>query len=153
MVGQSVLDLLSDGDAAVEYMKSTRPLLHVISHQPHFSHPKLPSSLLTTHTHHHLPELKMATVYRGVNGSAIASPFDLPSELGPKQILMKITHSSLCGTDVHYLSSGMALGHEGIGIVEKIGSEVTQFQVGDRAGAGYIRDVSLSKLLGRWERV
>jgi hypothetical protein len=140
MVGQSVLDLLSDGDAAVEYMKSTRPLLHVISHQPHFSH-------------HHLPELKMATVYRGVNGSAIASPFDLPSELGPKQILMKITHSSLCGTDVHYLSSGMALGHEGIGIVEKIGSEVTQFKVGDRAGAGYIRDVSLSKLLGRWERV
>ena len=73
-------------------------------------------------------------------------PLEIPSELGPKQVLIKITHSSLCGTDVHFIPHSAALGHEGIGIVEKVGSEVTQFQIGDRAGAGYLRNVS--KLLG-----
>lgn len=44
--------------------------------------------------------------------------------------------------DVHFLASGMALGREGVGVVEKIGSGVTQFTVGDRADAGYIRNAS-----------
>jgi D-arabinose 1-dehydrogenase-like Zn-dependent alcohol dehydrogenase len=81
-------------------------------------------------------------VYRGVEGTVKKVPFELPAELGPKEILIKITHSSLCGTDVHYIPYGAALGHEGVGIVEKIGSAVTQFKVGDRAGAGYLRNVS-----------
>ena len=86
-----------------------------------------------------------SSVYRGVEGTGKKSPLELPAELGPKEILLKITHASLCGTDVHFLTSGMALGHEGVGIVEKIGSAVTQFKVGDRAGAGYIRNVNPSK--------
>lgn len=69
-------------------------------------------------------------------------PFELPAELGPKEILIKITHASLCGTDVHFIPHSVALGHEGVGIVEKIGSAVTQFKIGDRAGAGYLRNVS-----------
>lgn len=81
-------------------------------------------------------------VFRGVEGTAKNVPVDLPAELKPKEILLKITHASLCGTDVHMLGAGCALGHEGVGIVEKIGSEVTQFKVGDRAGAGYLRNVS-----------
>jgi D-arabinose 1-dehydrogenase-like Zn-dependent alcohol dehydrogenase len=83
-----------------------------------------------------------SSVYRGVEGTGKKVPLELPTTLGPKEILLKITHASLCGTDLHFLTSGMALGHEGVGIVEKIGSEVTQFKVGDRAGAGYIRNVS-----------
>ena len=79
-------------------------------------------------------------VYRGVEGTVKKVPFNLPAELGPKEILIKITHSSLCGTDVHYIPYGAALGHEGVGIVEKIGSAVSQFKVGDRAGAGYLRN-------------
>jgi threonine dehydrogenase-like Zn-dependent dehydrogenase len=81
-------------------------------------------------------------VYRGIEGTVKKVPSELPAELGPKEILVKITHSSLCGTDVHYIPYGAALGHEGVGIVEKIGSAVTQFKVGDRAGAGYLRNVS-----------
>ncbi len=81
-------------------------------------------------------------VFRGVEGSVKKVPLEIASELGPKQVLIKITHSSLCGTDVHYILHSAALGHEGVGIVEKIGSEVTQFKVGDRAGAGYLRNVS-----------
>ena len=44
------------------------------------------------------------------------------------------------------LGAGCALGHEGVGIVTKIGSEVTQFKVGDRAGAGYLRNVRLHNI-------
>jgi D-arabinose 1-dehydrogenase-like Zn-dependent alcohol dehydrogenase len=80
-------------------------------------------------------------VYRGIEGTVRKVPLELPAELGPKEILIKITHASLCGTDVHYIPHSAALGHEGVGIVEKIGSAVTQFKVGDRAGAGYLRNV------------
>lgn len=64
-------------------------------------------------------------------------PVNMTAELGPKEVLIKITHSGVCGTDVHYIPYGVALGHEGVGIVEKVGSEVTQLKVGDRAGGGY----------------
>ena len=79
------------------------------------------------------------TVYRGVEGLIKPSVVQKP-ELGPKDILVKITHSGVCGTDLAYLPYGLALGHEGVGIVEAIGSEVTQFKVGERAGGGYHRD-------------
>ncbi len=80
-------------------------------------------------------------VYRGVEGAVKkVADVELP-ELKPKEVLIKITHASLCGTDVHMIPHGMALGHEGVGIVEKIGSEVKTLKVGDRAGAGYLRDV------------
>jgi NADPH:quinone reductase-like Zn-dependent oxidoreductase len=82
--------------------------------------------------------------FRGIEGAAKQVPIEISQELGPKEILLKITHSSICGTDVHLLTTGAALGHEGVGIVEKIGSEVTQFKVGDRAGAGYVRNASSS---------
>ena len=83
-----------------------------------------------------------SNVFRGIEGVVKKIPLEISSELGPKQVLIKITHSSLCGTDVHFIPHSAALGHEGVGLVEKIGSEVTQFKVGDRAGAGYLRDVS-----------
>ncbi|KAE8447020.1 hypothetical protein EG329_011154 [Mollisiaceae sp. DMI_Dod_QoI] len=79
-------------------------------------------------------------VYRGVEGAVKkVADVELP-ELGPKDVLIKITHASLCGTDVHMIPHGMALGHEGVGIVEKVGSEVKTLKVGDRAGAGYLRE-------------
>jgi len=80
-------------------------------------------------------------VYRGVEGVATKIPDALPSELGPKEVLLKITHASLCGTDLHFVPLGLALGHEGVGIVEKVGSAVTQLKIGDRAGAGWLRNV------------
>jgi D-arabinose 1-dehydrogenase-like Zn-dependent alcohol dehydrogenase len=60
--------------------------------------------------------------------------------LGPKDVLVKITHSGFCGTDIAVMPYGIALGHEGIGNVVAIGSSVTQFKVGDRAGGGFHRD-------------
>ncbi|KAH7123625.1 chaperonin 10-like protein [Dendryphion nanum] len=79
------------------------------------------------------------TVFRGVDGAVKQATTPLLA-LGPKEILVKITHSGLCATDLAYLPYGLALGHEGVGIVEAIGSEVTQFKVGERAGGGYHRN-------------
>jgi alcohol dehydrogenase (NADP+) len=56
--------------------------------------------------------------------------------IGGVEVLVRVTHSGLCGTDVHDLSSGCALGHEGVGIVEKVGSEVTAVKIGQRVGWG-----------------
>lgn len=79
------------------------------------------------------------TVYRGVDGVIKASTTKT-TELGPKEVLVKITHSGLCGTDLHYIPFGMALGHEGVGIVEAVGSAVTTLKPGDRTGGGFHRN-------------
>ncbi|KAL7778975.1 hypothetical protein CFE70_008478 [Pyrenophora teres f. teres 0-1] len=79
------------------------------------------------------------TVYRGVEGAIKSSPVPMP-DLGPKDILVKITHTGVCATDLAYMPYGIALGHEGVGIVEAIGSAVTQFKIGERAGGGYHRE-------------
>ena len=57
----------------------------------------------------------------------------------PGDAIVRITTSTICGTDLHILkgdvpsvSDGRILGHEGIGIVEEIGSGVTEFHVGDK---------------------
>jgi D-arabinose 1-dehydrogenase-like Zn-dependent alcohol dehydrogenase len=61
--------------------------------------------------------------------------------LEPSQVFVRITHSGLCGTDLHYLHSGQVLGHEGIGIVEQVGRDVTTRKIGDRVGLGYLHKV------------
>ena len=78
------------------------------------------------------------TVFRGTGGEAKPFSVGLPA-LRPQEILIKITHSGLCGTDVHYLNSAAALGHEGVGVVTKIGDAVTQFKIGDCVDGGYHR--------------
>ena len=82
---------------------------------------------------------KTYNVFRGQEGVIKAAPTPLPS-LGAKDVLIRITHSGLCASDTAYIGYGVALGHEGVGVVEAIGSDVTQFKVGDRAGGGYHRD-------------
>jgi alcohol dehydrogenase len=53
--------------------------------------------------------------------------------------IVRITTSTICGTDLHILKGdlpavidGRILGHEGIGVVEQVGSGVSEFHVGER---------------------
>ena len=53
--------------------------------------------------------------------------------------IVRITTSTICGTDLHILkgdvasvTDGRILGHEGIGVIEELGPGVSGFQVGDR---------------------
>jgi D-arabinose 1-dehydrogenase-like Zn-dependent alcohol dehydrogenase len=80
-----------------------------------------------------------ATVFRGLDGTVKRLPAEKPEADGPFDVVIKITHSGLCASDHAYVPYGIALGHEGVGIVVAIGSAVTRFQIGDRAGGGYLR--------------
>ncbi|KAJ5769080.1 GroES-like protein [Penicillium odoratum] len=76
-------------------------------------------------------------VYKGTpTGEIIEAVTERPSLTGD-QVLISVTHSGVCATDEHYLCSGIALGHEGVGIVEKTGPAVKALKVGDRVGWGY----------------
>lgn len=61
--------------------------------------------------------------------------------LNPNDVLLEMTHASICGTDELYLGSSQVLGHEGVGIVREKGINVTSVKVGERVGVGYIQRV------------
>ena len=57
----------------------------------------------------------------------------------PGDAIIRITTTTICGTDLHILKGdvpsvtpGRILGHEGIGIVETVGTSVARFRAGDR---------------------
>src|SRR5438128_391841 len=63
---------------------------------------------------------------------------DDPGIQSPRDAIIKVTATAICGSDLHIYSGGfpqprpMVLGHEFMGIVEETGSEVTNLQKGDR---------------------
>jgi D-arabinose 1-dehydrogenase-like Zn-dependent alcohol dehydrogenase len=59
---------------------------------------------------------------------------------GPTQVIVKISHCGVCGTDEHYIHANQGLGHEGVGIITEVGSSVpliSEFKVGDRVGMSW----------------
>ncbi|KAF8135172.1 chaperonin 10-like protein [Boletus edulis] len=80
------------------------------------------------------------TVYKGHQSGRIVKSKGHKDDLAHDEVLVKITHAGLCGTDEHYKIADMVLGHEGVGIVQQVGAEVTTFKVGDRAGWGYLHN-------------
>ncbi|KAH7129200.1 alcohol dehydrogenase zinc-binding domain protein [Dactylonectria macrodidyma] len=71
-----------------------------------------------------------AHVYKGSPGERIVrhTLARTSNPLRTAQILVKITHSGICGTDEHYKTQDIVLGHESVVVVEA---------VGDRVGWGY----------------
>ncbi|MFG1376845.1 NAD(P)-dependent alcohol dehydrogenase [Xanthobacter autotrophicus] len=65
-------------------------------------------------------------------------------DVGPLDALIRITTTTICGTDVHILKGeypvekGLTIGHEPVGIIEKLGSAVEGFTEGQRVIAGAI---------------
>ena len=64
--------------------------------------------------------------------------------VGPNDALVRITTTTICGTDVHILkgeypvAKGLTIGHEPVGIIEKLGSNVQGYREGQRVIAGAI---------------
>jgi alcohol dehydrogenase len=83
-----------------------------------------------------------ALVYRkSVNGPATPSWEDHahPVIQDATDAIVRITTTTICGTDLHILkgdmpsiADGRILGHEGIGVIEAVGDGVTEFHVGDK---------------------
>ncbi|KAA0972460.1 NAD(P)-dependent alcohol dehydrogenase [Aureimonas fodinaquatilis] len=65
-------------------------------------------------------------------------------DVGPQDALVRITTTTICGTDVHILKGEypvekrLTIGHEPVGIIEKLGSSVTGYHEGQRVIAGAI---------------
>jgi threonine dehydrogenase-like Zn-dependent dehydrogenase len=63
---------------------------------------------------------------------------------GPGQALIRVTMTTICGTDVHIVKGeypvrpGLVLGHEPVGIIEELGAGVTGYEVGERVLVGAI---------------
>jgi alcohol dehydrogenase len=62
-----------------------------------------------------------------------------PKILAPSDAIVKITKTTICGTDLHILKGDVAtcapgriLGHEGVGVIDEVGAGVASFKAGDR---------------------
>src|ERR1700722_16045355 len=79
-----------------------------------------------------------AFVYRGP-GKKTLEERPKPEITAATDAIVKIVKTTICGTDLHILKGdvpscqpGRILGHEGVGIIEKVGTAVTTFKPGDR---------------------
>lgn len=79
-----------------------------------------------------------AFIYQGINQQAIEDR-PKPSLQLPSDAIVRMTKTSICGTDLHILkgdvascSAGRILGHEGVGVIDAVGTGVSNFKPGDR---------------------
>ena len=79
-----------------------------------------------------------AVVWHGTEDVRVDEVPD-PAILEPTDAIVRITSTAICGSDLHlyrvmtmYMEAGDILGHEPMGIVEEVGSEVTHVKSGDR---------------------
>jgi uncharacterized zinc-type alcohol dehydrogenase-like protein len=95
----------------------------------------------------------MATLSTGTKNALALGAFDTKAELycfeiarpsvGPSDVAIDIQYCGMCHSDCHACNGDWGLdswpiapGHEIAGIVSAVGSEVTQFKVGDKVGVG-----------------
>jgi alcohol dehydrogenase len=78
-----------------------------------------------------------ALVYRGPGQKSLEER-PQPAVQAPGDAIVKVSKTTICGTDLHILKGDVAtcapgriLGHEGVGIVDSIGAGVSEFQPGD----------------------
>ncbi len=79
-----------------------------------------------------------ALVYLGPGKKAVEDR-PKPELQAPGDAIVKITKTTICGTDLHILKGDVAtcapgriLGHEGVGVIDSVGAGVTAFRPGDR---------------------
>jgi threonine dehydrogenase-like Zn-dependent dehydrogenase len=79
-----------------------------------------------------------AVVFHGIGDIRLDTVPD-PQLQAPTDAIVRLTSSAICGTDLHMvrgtmpgMQPGTILGHEGVGIVEEVGSSVRNLAKGDR---------------------
>jgi threonine dehydrogenase-like Zn-dependent dehydrogenase len=79
-----------------------------------------------------------AVTYHGKRDVRVDTHAD-PTIQEPTDAIVRITSTAICGSDLHlyevlgpFIDEGDVLGHEPMGVVEAVGSEVDQIAVGDR---------------------
>ena len=81
-----------------------------------------------------------ATVFHSPNNISVE---EVPRPTaGVGEAVLRITLTTICGTDLHILRDeyavkpGLVIGHEPVGVVEELGEGVTGYTVGDRVLVG-----------------
>src|SRR5581483_11035411 len=79
-----------------------------------------------------------AVVFHGIGDIRLEEVAD-PRIEQPTDAIVRLTASAICGTDLHFVRGtmgpmvpGTVLGHEGVGVVEDVGRDVTNLRKGDR---------------------
>jgi threonine dehydrogenase-like Zn-dependent dehydrogenase len=80
--------------------------------------------------------------------------------IGPRDALLRITTTTICGTDVHILKGeypverGRVIGHEPVGVIAELGEAVLGYEVGQRVICGAITPCGQCNacLGGRWSQ-
>ncbi|MEA5455410.1 NAD(P)-dependent alcohol dehydrogenase [Sinomonas sp. JGH33] len=82
--------------------------------------------------------------YAAASATAPLEPVTITRrDVGPKDVLIDIKYAGVCHSDIHTVREDwgpvrhpLVVGHEIVGIVAEVGSEVTKHAVGDRVGVG-----------------
>ncbi len=99
-----------------------------------------------------------ALVFRGVNQIALETR-PIP-RAGTGEAVIRVTMTTICGTDVHILKGeyevppGLIIGHEAVGVIHELGHGVTGYKVGDRVLVGAITPCGQCSacLGGKWSQ-
>jgi alcohol dehydrogenase len=89
-----------------------------------------------------LADTMRATVFHGP-GDIRVEEVQRP-HAGPGDAVIRITTTTICGTDVHIVKGeypvrpGLILGHEPVGVIEELGPGVTGYEIGQRVLVGAI---------------
>jgi alcohol dehydrogenase len=92
----------------------------------------------------------MAKISRSMKAAVFVEPGRIAldekpvPQVGPRDALIRVTTTTICGTDVHILKGeypvarGLTVGHEPVGVIEELGNAVTGYEIGQRVIAGAI---------------
>lgn len=89
-----------------------------------------------------MAETMKAAVYRGKDNIRIEE-VPIP-KAGPGEAIVKVSLTTICGTDVHIwrneypVAEGRIVGHEPVGTIHELGVGVTGYNVGDRVVVGAV---------------
>ncbi|KAI9808782.1 MAG: hypothetical protein M1825_003935 [Sarcosagium campestre] len=98
----------------------------------------------TTNEHKTRPDGSMLALRWYGNKDVRVEEVPIPAVTEPKDVVCKVTGTTICGSDLHLyhqeilqLQKGDILGHEWMGIVDEVGSDVRNLKKGDRVVASF----------------
>lgn len=100
-----------------------------------------PSAPVATLPEHVRPQVRTMKAAVFVEPGRIALEDKPAPEVGPLGALLRITTTTICGSDVHILrgeypvSKRLTVGHEPVGVIERLGSAVQGYRKGQRVVA------------------